>query len=89
MMQPNIEFCSTGIVQSIIAKSILKVASIAQVGILQSCNRVGEIRAYNISYMNSSAIQLTPSGDYRSVFRLFDDIDDNVFNVSYYSTIFH
>lgn len=89
MALPNIEFCTSGIATSVIIKNVLKVVSAAQFGILQSCTRAGEIRAYNISYINSSVMAMAPSGSFISALRLYDDIDDNVFNVTYYSTIFH
>lgn len=70
-------------------KTILNVMRTAQFGMFEACSRAGDVRSYNISYMNSTLITMWPSGDYRTMFRLFDSLDDNIFNATYYSSVFH
>lgn len=84
-----LEMCKAGNETNMIVKNILNVMRTAQFGMFEACSRAGDIRAYNISYMNSSLITMWPSGDYRARFRLFDSIDDNIFNATYDSSVFH
>lgn len=53
------------------------------------CFRAGDIRAMNVSFRNVAFVRLWPTGAYRNTFKLYDDEDSNIVNVTYYSTIAH
>lgn len=50
------------------------------------CSAPGEFKTSNISFMNSTFSQKFPPGDYRATFRIYDDVDENIFNLTYYSS---
>lgn len=84
-----LEICKAGIETNLFIKTILNVMRTAQYGLFEACSRAGEVRSYNISYMNSTLITMWPGGDYRAILRLFDSLDDNIFNATYDSSVFH
>lgn len=51
---------------------------------IEACYRTGEIRVSNFSFAKISLAQKFPAGDFKFNFRFFDDIDDNVFNMTMY-----
>lgn len=50
---------------------------------LEICERTGDFRLSNVSLSGIALLGLAPSGDYRIVSRVFDDLDNNVMNGSY------
>jgi hypothetical protein len=55
---------------------------------MEVCKRTGSFKVSNLTFANSSFIAQFPSGDYKVV-KLFDDIDSNVFNVTYTAIVSH
>lgn len=91
MKHPDIEFCKLlkGIASSPFFDAILNVIQTLKAGMFDICRRSGDINIYNISYQNSSAIDVWPDGQYKTVARIFDDIDENIANGTFCSTIYH
>lgn len=46
------------------------------------CSRTGEMRVSNFSFTSSSLASKFPSGNYQGNFKLFDDVDENIFNIT-------
>lgn len=57
--------------------------------LMDACTTIGQIKVYNVSLVNSTLTRLWPSGDFITNLRFFDDIDDNIVNLTYWSKITH
>lgn len=51
--------------------------------ILEICSRSGKIAARNVTFENSAALEMWPSGNYKTALKFFDSMDDNIVNISY------
>lgn len=91
MKLPDVDFCKIvgEIEANLFLSEMLKHAKNIGGEVLESCTRMGEIKNFNISCMNSSFTRILPAGHYRSTVRLYDDTDDNIVNVSSDTSIFH
>lgn len=56
--------------------------------IFEICSRTGRIAAQNVTFANTAAIEMWPSGNYKVAIRFFDSLDDNIANISYTTTIY-
>lgn len=56
--------------------------------LLECCIRTGDFKVSNFSVANSSIIAFWPPGDYRVGVRFFDLDDDNIYKLSYTTTVF-
>lgn len=68
---------------------MINLAKTLEGNVLGVCSTIGDIKVSNISYVNSTILRLFPAGDYKTNFKFFDDIDDNIMNVTYYHTVSH
>ena len=69
--------------------SLIKVVKSFNGNIMDSCMLTGNIQVSNVSLVNSAVISLWPSGDYKIISKLYDDIDDNIYSLIIYCTIIH
>jgi hypothetical protein len=88
---PNIPVCKTLSslknipVFEIFINEIKKYAS----EFLDLCSRTGEFKAMNISLETSAWAKLFPKGEYMNNYHLFDANDNNVANLTFYTSITH
>lgn len=89
-MQPKIEFCRiyAGLEYSPLVNLIKNAAKSFKNGLLESCSRAGAISSYNISSADVP-VERWPSGNYKTEIKLFDDFDDNIFNLTTETTVFN
>lgn len=59
-----------------------------QGNLLDICNTIGDIKVFNVSFAKSPTLALFPSGNFKSMWKFYDDIDDNIMNFTYYSVLF-
>jgi len=52
------------------------------------CKKQGPFEIANISFARNLFSMRWPSGDYRVNFKFYDDIDDNIYNLTYYSSVY-
>lgn len=52
--------------------------------ILDACTNSGDIKMANLTFENSSFVSMFPDGEYKTTYRFFDEVDANIYNVSYY-----
>lgn len=50
--------------------------------VLNSCSVTGEMKMSNLTLDNSTFVLMWPTGDYQTKIRFYDQIDDNIFNVT-------
>jgi len=55
---------------------------------MTACKMQGPFQMTNISFARNSYSMRWPSGDYRVNFNFYDDNDDNIYNITYYSSVF-
>lgn len=65
---------------------MFKVVNSSDGNLMVLCDKTGDIKASNISFSNSAFVSMWPSGNYKTAFRVFDDIDSNIFYLTYYLT---
>lgn len=89
--QPKIEFCRiyAGLESFLFVNVLINDAKSLKNGLLEICARAGVIISYNISYSDIPAAARWPTGNYKIALKLFDDIDDNIFNLTSETTIFN
>lgn len=83
---PNIEGCK--IVQGMSTIPIvdfLKKSLEFGGNMVESCSSIGEMTLSNLTFENSTLIKLWPDGEFKTRFLFFDELDDNIYNVTYYS----
>lgn len=54
---------------------------------MKGCHLKGVIYGSNISFENASLVQMFPTGEHKTALKFFDIIDDNIFNMTFYSSI--
>lgn len=88
---PKIEFCQiyAGLESSLLINVIMNTAKSLKNGLLDTCARAGAIISYNISFIDVPTAARWPTGNYKIKLKLFDDIDDNIFNLTSETTIFN
>lgn len=88
---PNVEWCKNvaGMRTNPFFESLLNAAKVIGKDLLEFCNRTGEMILANVSFANVPLVTGWPSGDYKTVYRFYDDLDDNIYNVSHFSIIKH
>jgi hypothetical protein len=69
----------------------LLIASMLEVAeeFMEICSRKGEFKAMNVSFVGSSFVSKFPAGDYQINLQLFDSEDENIFNLTTYSSLTH
>lgn len=68
---------------------VFELAKSLEGNLLELCSNAGQKSFSNISFINSTFVSMWPDGDFRTSYRLFDQNDSNIFNLTYYSTAFH
>jgi hypothetical protein len=53
--------------------------------VTEVCSRTGEMKVSNYSLNDSAFASKFPAGDYRVEFKFFDDIDDNIYNLTFFA----
>lgn len=89
--QPKIELCKLlkGIEANAFFNNMLDVIKVVGKGVVAACTTTGDIKTFNASITDSPFMRRWPTGDYKTTFRLFDEIDDNILNATIFSTINH
>jgi hypothetical protein len=64
---------------------ILKDAERFGKDVFEVCTRPGVIKASNVSFYTSTFAQKFPRGDYKLVNRFYDDVDENILNVTLFA----
>jgi hypothetical protein len=54
---------------------------------LNICEKTGDIKIANVSFTNSYFASQWPAGDYKNEITFFDDIDKNIWNMTFLSHI--
>lgn len=57
--------------------------------VLEACSRAGEFKAVNVSFHNSSLAAAFPPRSYKASYKIFDEEDKNVYNLTYYASLVH
>lgn len=55
--------------------------------LLDSCSRSGTFKSWNVTLQGNTFLETWPAGDYATLIRIFDEIDDNVFNVTFTASL--
>jgi hypothetical protein len=50
--------------------------------LLEACSRTGAFKFSNVTFASAAFLTHFPDGDYKTVFRVYDDVDLNVFNMT-------
>lgn len=61
----------------------------ASEGALEMCSKKGEVKFSNYSFSSSPLTAKFPPGDYQLNLKIFDDEDDNIFNITLFAMSFH
>lgn len=86
----EIEWCNlvNGMVaENSFLKSFLVIARDLIAELFIVCSQSGPIAVSNISYAKSALVATFPPGNYKSIYRLYDEIDDNIYNLTSYAII--
>lgn len=51
--------------------------------VVESCERSGDFRVWNMSFMNTTMLSLWPAGSYRVAYKFTDGIDSNIVNLTF------
>jgi hypothetical protein len=88
---PQIEWCKLvkGMKTTPLFETLLGIAAELAKDLLEVCFRTGEFKVSNITHANLSYIRAFPSGEYKSVYRVYDEFDGNIFNLTHYAVIRH
>lgn len=88
---PNIEWCKTveGFKANPFVQGLMGAAESIGEAVFEFCHRTGEMKLQNVSYAKIPFVAGWPSGDFRTVYKFYDDLDDNIFNVSHNAIIKH
>lgn len=89
---PDFEMCKVlnGLKQnSKFLETLLNVAKLVPGNLMKMCKGPGEIKYFNFTLINSTVTALFPNGNYKTIFKFYDDIDDNIMNTTYFATISH
>jgi len=88
LQNPKIEWCKMvdGTGQNPAFEFMLSYARNMTGALLTICKSEGPIKVANSTIANS--FTNWPSGDYRVSFRFFDDVDLNIYNLTYHSSIY-
>jgi hypothetical protein len=86
---PKIEWCK--ILENIgkirFFDNIVEFVQIYAKDLLEVCTRTGNFKVSNVTFTESEFISKFPEGDYKTVFRLYDDVDLNIYNLTYTTII--
>lgn len=66
-------------------KSFVAIAREMFAVLLTVCTQVGPIAVSNISLANLSLVAAFPPGNYKSIYRFYDETDDNIYNLTSYA----
>jgi len=69
-------------------KFLMGIVAKLQGDALTVCKSDGPFHMTNITLNGQSYLLRMPAGDYKVEFLFFDEIDSNIFNLTYYSSIF-
>lgn len=88
---PEIDWCSivNGLKSLTFFELLLNEARSYGSDFLEICSKLGEINVSNITYANSTIASKFPSGDYRFDHRFFNDVDENIYNITIYAHFVH
>lgn len=84
---PNINYCGymKGLDGSPFFRDAIGFIKTLDLNFWDICSAPGEYKVANVSFYKSAVASKFPPGEYRNVIGVFDDIDDNVFNATYYT----
>lgn len=88
---PKIELCNIfdAALENPFIAGMLNLIKSFEGNLMDICDKIGDIKASNISFRNSTFISMFPAGNYKTSFKVYDEIDSNIFNLTYYSTAFN
>lgn len=66
---------------------LLNEAKVMGDDLLEVCHRIGDLKATNVSFSNSTFVSKWPSGDYKVEIRFYDDADADIFSVNFFMFI--
>lgn len=66
---------------------LLNEAKIMGKDLLEVCHRIGDLKASNITFNNSTFVSKWPTGDYKVELKFYDADDPNIFNVNFFMFI--
>lgn len=69
--------------------SIMDVVKNLNGNLMECCKKAGDINAMNVTLSNASFLSFFPAGNFKKTYRFYDDIDDNIVNLTYYGTLIH
>lgn len=68
---------------------LVKVIKSLEGNLVEACDIIGDVKASNVSIANTAFANLFPPGNYRALFRSYDEFDKNIFNLTVHSTSFY
>lgn len=88
---PAIEWCRTieGFSSNIFFESLVNATRAVAKDLLEICHRTGDMKLVNVSFAKLPILTRWPSGDFRTEYRFFDALDDNIFNISHDAILAH
>lgn len=67
---------------NIFIQQLIEVTRSVAADLLNCCTKSGDFSMMNVTLNNSTFLALFPSGNYKTSFRYFDHIDDNIMNLT-------
>lgn len=55
--------------------------------IVEICDRSGDFKVWNMTFMNTTMIKLWPPGGYRVFYGFSDEIDRNIYNFTFEASV--
>jgi hypothetical protein len=57
--------------------------------LMKICDSLGDIRMVNVSFTNATFIRFWPDGNYKTTLKMYDNIDENIFTITYKDIVKH
>lgn len=81
---PSIQICKIleDSKSNIFVQQLIEVTKSVAADLLNCCSKSGDFSMRNVTINNSTFLTLFPSGNYKTSFKYFDHIDDNIMNLT-------
>jgi hypothetical protein len=91
MFFPKVEWCKIvkGINSNPFYDNVVSLTKVYAKDLLEICSRTGIFKVSNLTFTNSAFVSQWPDGDFKLDLKVFDDIDLNIYYVSFTLIIAH
>ncbi|CRL02575.1 CLUMA_CG016127, isoform A [Clunio marinus] len=88
---PKIEYCKiiNGASSSPFLEAFISYGETLNSNFRDFCKKSGMIWIANISFDDSMLLRMFPSGNYKTQYRLYDNDDSNILNLTYFARLIH